>query len=72
MNRKASTAATAEAPAQSESTGAAIAAHHETRELGVALQRAALRLAELGHMKAGGEVLRAAVRLSRVRPGQVA
>ncbi len=46
--------------------------HKETRDIGVALQRAALRLAELGHVKAASEVLRAAVRLGRVKPGQKA
>jgi hypothetical protein len=47
----------------------AIAAHSETLEIRTALQRHALRLAELGHMKTGGDVLRAAVRLTRVKPG---
>lgn len=40
-----------------------------TKTLGVELQRIALTLAEMGHSRASGEVLRAAVRLGRVKPG---
>ena len=55
---------------QSEATRNALAQHRETIDLRTELQRAALRLSELGHMKAGADVLRAAVRLTRTKPGR--
>lgn len=44
-----------------------VAALLEVRDIVVSLQRVALRLSELGHVREGGPVLQAAVKLSKVR-----
>lgn len=44
----------------------------EAKRIGVELQRAALRLNELGCAVSGARVLDAAVRLSKLKPGRVA
>lgn len=44
----------------------------EAKRIGVELQRAALRLSELGCAVAAGRVLDAAVRVSKLKPGKFA
>lgn len=64
------TAASNAAPKTTEKTE--LLRHEERKAIGVELQRAALRLNELGCMAASARVLDAAMRLAKLKPGRLA